>query len=148
MTTPLCSNCGNPLLSNDLFCPKCGASTSRSDLSTVPQGAEQKVSTKYGTPSQVAPLPYSYSPSSPYGSPLQAPPPPKPARKLTGTRLVIGILTGVIVLLVLSGIIVAIAFTQRQGGIQATATTQAQSTAMTHAQQVTATTQAQLGATA
>ena len=134
MATSPCRKCGIALTADIQYCPRCGTPTTYSNLllydptdsSTAPRASQQNP----------------YDPSDSYRGPFQAlPPAPTPAR----TRLIIGILIGIIVLLILSGIIGAIALTRgpgaTQANISATATAQAQFNAV-------ATARAQLNATA
>lgn len=149
-----CSSCGTQHPMGAAYCPTCGARTSYNvsnsgispydptAASSSPGAPQHKPATEYGSPPHGAPQQKPYGPSDSYGGPLQAPPPPAPAR----TRLIIGILIGIIiVLLVLNGIIGALAFSQRLGVTQANATPTGQAQANTTA---TAQAQANVDATA
>ena len=77
MVTLPCRGCGKLLNAEDKFCPVCGKSTSELTGSTTsPSASEQKEPSNYGSPPHGVPQPNPYLLYEPYGSPLQAPPPP------------------------------------------------------------------------
>ncbi len=135
MTTSTCRKCGKALTADNQYCPHCGTPTPYYNVSPydptemAPDASQQKAPNNYDSPPHEAPHQNPYGVYDPYGGP---PPPPR-------TRLIIGILIGIIVLLVLSGIIVAFTLT-RQGANQA-------NTIPTAQVQLTGTAQAQLTGT-
>jgi hypothetical protein len=152
MPASFCGNCGGRLPEENLQqCPYCRTDLSEQRASNYgfpPHGIPPEGSIFYDGPTMLSSKPASLRPGTSRSAPPSAPPitPSSPGT----SRLIIGILISVIVLLVLSSAIGAFVLTQRRGVTQvnSTATAQAQANATTTAQaNSTATAQAQLNAT-